>query len=330
MPGLPKVTGSRTRRLLGVAAARRRLRRLMHQSTAGDLREIRSIASSTVAVLRAEMGRPAGSTVLEVAIALNTLADLHVAAVALQPATDTLDEALRLLEQAPASSDVVAVRSDTLVRRGGVHRRQARWPEARADLDLALTVAPDPLRRAGAVNALGILAKDTGCLGQAQVAYAEAYQLLATAHGADAPALAGLEHNLAGLCHARGQHALGEPHIRRALTLRTACPGRAWPGDVFGDQAVLVALLAGQCRYDEAEPLARDLIEAWTQLRGPDHYEVGHARDHLASILTNLGQAAAAADQYRQALQIYQAHLGPDHPEAVAVRDALLTLRPGG
>src|SRR4051812_38267343 len=166
-------------RLLRVAPARRRLSRLATRSgRARDLQAARATAAAAAGVLRAAVGQPGGSTALEVAIALNTLADLHLEAVALPAALEALDEAVDVLETEGDIAQVLAIRCDALVRRGTTQRLRANWPQAHADLDAALRTAPDQRRRAGALNARGILAKDTGDLERAAAAYAEAHAIL--------------------------------------------------------------------------------------------------------------------------------------------------------
>ncbi|MGK5112814.1 hypothetical protein [Geodermatophilus sp. CPCC 205506] len=309
-----------------MAAARRRLRAALRRSSRGNPRRHALTAAAAAQALRAEMDQAGGSVPLELAAALGVVADLHIAAMDLQAATDALNDALAVIEHAGRSLDASAVRCDVLARRGLVRRMQARWEESRTDLDLALALAPDPLRRALAHNGRGILAKDTGDLNRAAAHYSEAFGLLTTAQHADSSALAALEHNLAGLWHAHGHYAEAERHIRRALAQRVAKRRLPLAADVLRDQGVLVAVLAGQRRYAEAEPLARNVIAAWTRLRGADHYEVGHARYHLASILKHRGDTVTAAHECQEACRILAGQLGPDHPELTAVREDLHAL----
>ncbi|HEY5788724.1 MAG TPA: tetratricopeptide repeat protein [Microlunatus sp.] len=72
----------------------------------------------------------------------------------------------------------------------------------------------------GHANALGILAKDTGDLAAAEQWYDSALDLLGDVYTPDDPQLASLQHNRAGLAHARPDHVTAEAHAGRALQLR--------------------------------------------------------------------------------------------------------------
>jgi tetratricopeptide (TPR) repeat protein len=264
----------------------------------------------------------------EYTAALVTVADLHRAAVNLPAALETLDELVALLEISGGqeSEDRLA---DALTRRGDTLRLQARYDEAGSDLDRALRVARSPLFLAGAHNAGGILAKDTGRYDEAARHYRRALGLTEQVHGQGSPALASLMHNLAGLEHARGRYAEGEHFAQLAIRLRTQIAGPD-SVEVAGDLAVLGALLLGQQLLDEAEGIFRRTLVLWTRRRGPAHYEVAVARHNLAAVHTAAGRLDQARDEYRNAWLIKRQVLGDTHPEVLSLAAELEHLRSAG
>jgi len=268
------------------------------------------------------MGQQGGPSVLEVVDTMTKSADLEVIAVDLTQAISSLTEALRLLALAAPSEDQRVLHAGILIRRGDARRRQARWAEARADLEggYMLAVNHGPARAAAAANALGILEKDLGRLAEAEQRYLEAESHLTADQSPDNALRAALAHNLAGLAHARGQFLAAEAHARRALTLHAS---NCDPSALLADRGVLLAVLVGQGRLIEAEQLAQELIQCWSRLCGPRHYEVAHARHHLATVLVRRGAREQAAEECRQAVAIFSSLLGDDHPETEAARAGL-------
>ena len=320
----PETSTQRARRAhagpLALLDARRSLYRATGLATRGRPADAVAFASAAAQKFRA-MAATDPHRQPECAAALIVLADLHLTLGQLTEALATQDE-LVTLDTAPFPTDTpdqAADRyADALTRRADTHRLLGHHVAAAADLDRALQTAASPLTRAGAHNASGILAKDTGRYDDAEHHYTVALTGMRDVLGDDHPDLASLFHNLAGLAHARGQHADGEEHARHAITLRERTHGPDSP-EVAADQAVLGALLAGQGRHDEAEATFQSTLATWTRHRGPDHYEVAVSLHHLGVIHAAQGDPETAADELRRALVIKQAALGPDHTETRAV-----------
>jgi tetratricopeptide (TPR) repeat protein len=307
---------------LATTAARRRLHRDRPAGSQADLlgRE------AGVAALARLHGQPGGPRTAELVSALHLLADGHREQAQLPAALTALHRAYALTAQLPAGSARNAALLHTQIRRGDA-RRVLGDPGAESDLREAVALADAPAvgprDRALALNALGILCKDTGRLDEAETLYLRALQMIPDAADADAGPGPGLEpairHNLAGLAHARGHHRDGEEQIRRALALRD-------PTDTAGllaDRGVLAALWAAQDRTADAEQLFADLARRWTVRYGPTHYEVGFCHRHLAELALGRGDRHAAAEHYRRALAITRASLGFRHPEITAIQQAL-------
>jgi tetratricopeptide (TPR) repeat protein len=139
-------------------------------------------------------------------------------------AIDALERAVRTLRSIPEHHEREVWLTEALVRLGNQLRLVGHFSAAETALTEARSRADtgelDPVRRAGARNALGILAKDTAHLTAAGRWYAEALGLLEKAFGENDPRLASLQHNVAGLAHARADYVTAEAHARRALELR--------------------------------------------------------------------------------------------------------------
>ncbi|MBT2549749.1 tetratricopeptide repeat protein [Arthrobacter sp. ISL-65] len=235
---------------------------------------------------------------------------------------DLLREAVGHIEPFPASKTREIWLAEILTRLGNTQRLAGQYGEASVTLTAALNLAGwdslEPLRKAGVLNAQGILAKDTGRFEESKRFYTRALELMTGALGSNAPELASVHHNLAGLLHAQGRFDEAEPEALRALALRNL----SVPPDPTGeaaDMSVLGAVLAGEGRLDEAENRLRTALQIWESFYGPDHYEVGVQLNNLASIQQTRGDIDAASTGYRRALEIKERVLGRDHPEVAAL-----------
>ncbi len=310
---------------LALARARRTLRRasrLWDGERAGDALEL---AVGATRVLRGQADRdPARRG--EFVTSMLVVVEGHLRSASLHLAVDVLNEVVTLLESAPLAeddADDAADRlADVLTRRGDTWRLLADHRAAACDLARALTLASSPLHRAGAHNALGILAKDMGSHDEAAAHYAAALEGLLGTFGCEHPALADVHHNLAGLAHARGRFVEGEALIVHALELRSGTSA-ADSAEVAADLALLGAVQSGQGRLDEAESTFVRTLEMWTRLRGPSHYEVAVSLHHLAALHLAGGDRQSAATELRRALRIKQNVLGSEHPEVLTLTDHL-------
>jgi len=159
------------------------------------------------------------------------------------------------------------------------------------------------------LNARGIICKYLARWTLGFTLYRRALRLAEAA--GDVVLQAALEHNLAGLYHARGQYARGEPHARRAVELRTRARGTAHM--LAQDRAALAALLEPQGKLDEAERLLGGALKVFTRQR--DWYELGVNESNLAAVMFARGKRDEAARLYRRSLRHKRRSIGPDHPE---------------
>ncbi|MEO0481332.1 MAG: serine/threonine-protein kinase [Planctomycetota bacterium] len=88
----------------------------------------------------------------------------------------------------------------------------------------------------------------------------------------------------------------------RALALRRAHLELDHP-DLLESMSSMSRLLAILRRYDEAEPLQRELIQAATQLHGPEHRNTLTARNNLGDVLQAQGDFAGAEQIFAEVLK---------------------------
>jgi tetratricopeptide (TPR) repeat protein len=195
--------------------------------------------------------------------------------------------------------------------------RRAHYRAATTTLRLAAALAPaHSVVRARALSALGVTCKDRGQYPHAEAAYLAAAAQLEALAQRDLLLLAALEHNLAGLAHARGHHVEGLPHARAAIALRS----QAAPDDhvaLAADQAVLASLLAGVGQTDEARATFTRVLATIERAYGPDHYETAVVLHNLAALDPDPDHAVAIQ---QRVLAIKERVLGAHHPEVAAAR----------
>lgn len=239
-----------------------------------------------------------------------------------QQGIDLLRQAAGHFDPFPASKTRDVWLAEILTRLGNTQRLAGKYSEASETLTSALYLARwdrlEPLRKAGVLNALGILAKDTGRFEDAKKYYSHALEHMKGELDSNAPELAGLHHNLAGLLHAQGRFEEAEPEARRALSLRASADPPD-PSGMAADMSVLGAVLAGEGRLDEAEEKLREALQIWTSLYGPGHYEVAVQLNNLASIQQKKGDLDGAFNGYLHSLEIKERVLGRNHPEVAAL-----------
>jgi len=216
-----------------------------------------------------------------------------------------------------------------LVHKGNSQRLAAGYNESGLTLADALVLAeqtPDsPLLPVGPLNALGILAKDRGLYEDAGNYYDKALGLLTGHAETDAPELAAIYHNLAGLAHVQGQFAQAEEPARRAVHLRRAASPPN-PAGLAADLSVLGAVLAGQKRFDEAAATFTEALALWRSRYGDRHYEVAVQLHNLAAIQQEQGDYPSAEATLNDALEIKRRILGESHPEIAAILNNLATV----
>ncbi|MCB1559718.1 MAG: serine/threonine protein kinase [Xanthomonadales bacterium] len=150
-----------------------------------------------------------------------------------------------------------------------------------------------------------------GRIAEARQQREQAMALMQSLHGADHPSMAGALVGLADQYQREGQQPDALPLLRRAVTIYDA---------QFGVDDLRTAVARnnlGNALSDlgQQEAAAEQLQQALAtyQQRAPEHQAIGHILNNLGSIAWNQGDAATAADYYRQAMDRLLPKLGENH-----------------
>ena len=112
----------------------------------------------------------------------------------------------------------------------------------------------------------------------------------------------------------RGQYALADPLLQKALELR-----RSLLENEHEDIASSLALLAYSCRltgrYGEAEPLYQEALAMRKRLLGDEHPDVACSLNNLGVLYKNQGRYSEAEPLYQEALAMRKQLLGDEHPD---------------
>jgi tetratricopeptide (TPR) repeat protein len=300
--------------------AARRLRLAMYWQADGDLDEAAAHAHRALRLVRSHPTPPV-AIAAEVAMVTARVERDRDRPGAVR---DCLDWTVTLLEAAAPGPGRDRLLARVLVEHGDCDRRAGRWPQATETLDRARRLANTDDADPALLMMLGIVAKETGAYERAAHFYGEV-QRIQTRTGACPADAASLQHNLAGLAHARRDYTRAEVHARRAVALRQKAP-MSTAVDIAADTAVLAAALAGQRRYDEARELFTGAMATCAAARPARRYEIAVHIHNLAAIDQASGRLGDAERGYRRALALKESLLGGDHPEVGLVANNLAVL----
>ena len=184
---------------------------------------------------------------------------------------------------------------------------------------LALVVkhhGPDSLPTAAAKLDLSGVLYDAGAYDEA-LALAEQALAIHRAHHAEPADLATSLGAVEVLYLVKGEDARAEPVAREALAASIASNGEVHPVTA-GLYVDLGDALRHLGRYDDAEPFYRKALEVRRTLYPRDNADVAHSLNHLARLVHQKGDPAAAVPIYREALAMRR-RLYPDgHGEVAA------------
>ncbi|MEM7355676.1 MAG: serine/threonine-protein kinase [Acidobacteriota bacterium] len=179
----------------------------------------------------------------------------------------------------------------------------------------------EPETRAEILGTLGTVHSKLGRYDEAIELKREALAVRSANDPRDRDELAKDINGLASLLYQIGDYAKAENHFREALAMRQ----RLGQGDF--KQATnlynLAATLVRRGRYDEAEPLHRQLLEIYRQEYGPESLEVARSLYSLGALAINRGDFVNAEPLLRQALKVRLAVHGPKHSEVAEVQNGL-------
>lgn len=168
--------------------------------------------------------------------------------------------------------------------------------------------------RAAMVGMLGTVLATSGGLTEAEPLLQQALELTARADPGDREAQlqqAQALHSMGILHDRRSLPAESERYFQRALQIKQTVLGDSDLSTLTTAQR-MVPVLARLGRIDEAERLARDVVQRRTALTGDGSEPVGRALNELGNVLQDSGRLADAITAYAQAASITRAAAGPD------------------
>lgn len=242
-------------------------------------------------------------------------------------AETALRRAWRLREQAlgPEHPDVAT----TLHVLGALHLEQGHAAEAEALWRRAVAIRETALEPghpdlAVALNSLAILHWQRRDLAEAERLLRRALVVAERALGSVHPRLGPSLDNLGVLLTEQGRYVEAESLLRRALEVRRRAGAEHYEvGIALHNLAELLARHPDVTFLDEAERLAKEAIDIWERLRGPEDPYVATALLTLADVARRRGRPGDAAALCARALAIREKALGPVHPDTEAARRAL-------
>jgi serine/threonine protein kinase len=104
---------------------------------------------------------------------------------------------------------------------------------------------------------------------------------------------------------------------------------KGFPGQPLVEGAVRLTLARTYeqlGRYAKGEPHARQALELYCRVLGPEHPDTLAALDNLAVLLQDQGKLAEAEPLFRQNLETLRRVLGPEHPDTLGARGNLASL----
>ena len=123
----------------------------------------------------------------------------------------------------------------------------------------------------------------------------------------------------------RGQYALAEPLLQKALDLRRNLLGDEHE-DIAASLDQAASLYYYQGRYGEAEPLLQDALAIRKRLLGDEHPDVAQSLNNLALLYKNQGRYGEAEPLYQDALAMKKRLLGDEHPDVALSLNNLAVL----
>lgn len=181
-----------------------------------------------------------------------------------------------------------------------------------------------PATRARLLTVLGGIYGNLGLHTQAQGLLEEALALQERLSGQDDAALVPVLTRLGNALAGQGDHTRADALFRRAAEIASREKVPAEEGAALN---LLAASLHAQGRLDEAEPVARRSVAAWTRAVGPDSAKTAGAMVNLALVELNRGRYASAEPILVSVLATLERHLGPDHPDVASTVTNLATVR---
>lgn len=180
-----------------------------------------------------------------------------------------------------------------------------------------------PATRARLLTVLGGIYGNLGLNREAQGLLEEALALQERLSGPHDKALVPVLTRLGNALGSQGDHKRADELFRRAAEIASR---KRLPAEEGTALNLLASSLLAQGRLDEAEPVARRSVAAWTEAVGSDHPKTAGAMVNLALLEIDRGHYATAEPILVRALEALERHLGPDHPDVASTIANLATV----
>lgn len=272
--------------------------------------------------------RSLGKEHLEVASALQNLAELERAQGALAQAHRLLLRAVAIHDRA-LEPDPLGL-AGVLNNLGALLLQEGAYGEARLILERALSIRERALAHvdidlATSLNNLGYLLQAQGAHAEARPLLERALSIYEALEGPDHPDVAITLNNLGIVLTSLDERVEARAYLERALAIREKSLGAGHP-DVAMSLNNLASLLRKQGELSAAGLLLDRAVAMSERALGPDHPDVATALNNLGMLLEAQGRGTDALRVYERSLSIYQGALGEAHPMVATSMDNLAGL----
>ncbi len=170
-------------------------------------------------------------------------------------------------------------------------------------------------------NELGTLRRRQERFQEADELYARALEIYASVYGDDSERYATVLNNRAINMLSLGRLNEGEAAMRRSLEISSAIYGESTPGRVMSKRANYGSMLAGMCKYAEAEAVIARALDEHERVLPPDHPSKAFPLIYMAEVLLELRRNEEALEHARRASSLLLAAYGLDSPYVVRAQD---------
>jgi CHAT domain-containing protein/Tfp pilus assembly protein PilF len=280
--------------------------------SAGRYREAIPLAKQVLAILETALDPQHPN----VAIGLDTLAQLYGAAGAHAQAEPLFKRALAIREDALGPQHPDTARS--LNNLAAHYHDAGAYSQAEVLLKRVLairekTLSPEHPDTARSLNNLAEHYRVVGDFARAEALFKRAVAILEKAVGPQHPETATSLNNLAAVYYNAGRFAQAEQLYKRALAIsEKTLPEHP---DTARRLNNLAELYRATGAYAQAEPLCKRALSIFEKTFGPEHPDTARSLNNLAALYHDTGDDARAEPLYVRALAAWEKTLPPEHPQ---------------
>ena len=172
----------------------------------------------------------------------------------------------------------------------------------------------DSLQAAHALSTLGLTQHYAGRYDEAEASFLEALGILRARSGPSSPDTVSTMIEFGDMLHTRGRLVEAEQVLREAVgplrTMGLPSVGEALPRALL----YLANVSRDRGRFDEAEPLFREAIDAFVRVHGQQNQQVAVSQSYFARLLVMRSDFAGADTLLDAALQVFRDTYDGNHP----------------